>query len=587
MKKYFAYKQKLFVYFFILFSIFTISVLGFQYDREKTFKIDKLESDLDIYNHLISSVITEDCGGKIVDSKINNLINHLPVKNLRLTVIDVRGRVLYDNEYGNSESMENHLRRPEVMISLQKDYGADIRYSTSMKKDFYYYCKYYGDFYIRVALPYDMTIKNLLKANNLFLYFLLLVFIVATLTLVYISDKLGKSLSRLKDFAIRVDNKTYDIKENIQFPNNELGVISNRIISLYNSLHITSQQLEMERDKMNQHFKYSLNGLAIFDENKSSLFANSRFIQYMNVLMDTVTVDAEKIFSHDIFKDLNTFIEENTRTYNIPVEVPRFQSTLRSNGRIFMLNAIIFEDKSFEIALRDISEIEKNRILKQEMSSNIAHELRTPVTSIRGYLETIIETENLPEETKQSFIDKSFKQIMRLSELINDISLISKMEDSSTSLELIHVNLKNIVDKAIQDGITSAPTDARIESEVNIPEDLEIEGNPTLLYLLFKNLIDNSIKYVDGDININIKKYHEDDNFHYFSFKDNGNGVDEEHLNRLFERFYRVDTGRTREKGGTGLGLSIVKNAVIFHGGDINVKNANEGGLEFIFTIKK
>ena len=121
----------------------------------------------------------------------------------------------------------------------------------------------------------------------------------------------------------------------------------------------------------------------------------------------------------------------------------------------------------------------------------------------------------------------------------------------------------------------------------HVPEDLTVKGNQNLLYAIFRNLADNAIRYAGENINIRITKYNEDKDFYYFSFYDTGIGIaDEIHLNRLFERFYRINEGRTRDSGGSGLGLSIVKNAVAFHKGTITVKNRKEGGLEFIFQLK-
>ena len=120
-----------------------------------------------------------------------------------------------------------------------------------------------------------------------------------------------------------------------------------------------------------------------------------------------------------------------------------------------------------------------------------------------------------------------------------------------------------------------------------LPEDLQVHGNASLIYSIFRNLTDNAIAYAGNNINITVKCFREDENYYYFSFSDTGIGVASEHLNRLFERFYRVDKGRSRKLGGTGLGLAIVKNAVIIHGGNISAKNNQGGGLEFIFTLAK
>jgi signal transduction histidine kinase len=244
----------------------------------------------------------------------------------------------------------------------------------------------------------------------------------------------------------------------------------------------------------------------------------------------------------------------------------------------------IFEDKEFEVVLNNITRQEKTRLLKQEMTGNIAHELRTPVTSIRGYLETVLEN-SLDEEKKKHFITRAYQQTMVLSELIQDMSLITKMEEAPQSFKMENVNIHQLL-QTLKTDLALSLQEKNIDMQWTIPDDLNVEGNQNLLYAIFRNLTDNVIRYAGENINIRISKYNEDKDFYYFLFYDTGAGIaDESHLNRLFERFYRINEGRTRDSGGSGLGLSIVKNAVAFHKGTITVKNRKEGGLEFLFKI--
>jgi len=586
MNRYINYKTKLFLYFFILFAIFTVSILSFQYKREKEFKIEQLESNLNLYNEIIYKKINDDTL-KISDTdRLNQFVKTLSSDVLRVTVIDNNGKVLYDNDVEDPQRMENHLNRPEILKSLHHEYGTAIRLSKSVNKDFYYYSKSYAKFYIRVALPYDIHIQNFLKADNLFIYFLILVFIIVIFSLIYISDKLGKSISKLKDFAITADNNTYDASKAITFPKNELGIIGNRIISIYNRLSETKEKLTREQEKLTMHFNNSENGIAIFSPLMEKVYSNSRFIQYINTMLDKPVQEIENIFKEDDFSELVAYIKHQHAETVIPAELPRYKTTLYKNGRYFTIKSIVFEDNSFEIVIVDITNVEKNRLLKQEMTSNIAHELRTPVTSIRGFLETIIEKPDIDTKSRDLFMNKSYKQILRLSELISDISVITKTEEAPDKFDIEKVSINKCFNESLNDLILLT-NNKKVEAKTNISKNIFVNGSKILLYLLIRNLIDNSIKYVNTDVLIEFNNYLEDENYYYFSYSDNGEGVPEEHLNRLFERFYRGDSGRTRKTGGTGLGLSIVKNSVLFHGGEITVKNKLSGGLEFLFTLKK
>ena len=223
--------------------------------------------------------------------------------------------------------------------------------------------------------------------------------------------------------------------------------------------------------------------------------------------------------------------------------------------------------------------------MKQQMTNNIAHELRTPVSSIRGYLETLISCPDVSEERRKVFIDRAYVQTLRLSDLIRDIALITKIEEAPEQLQKEKVNIRQIVDEVIEE-FREVIDSKHITVENMLSSDLVVTGNATLIYSIFRNLVENSLKYAGDGVLIHIECYARSDGHYHFTYYDTGKGIGEEHLSRIFERFYRVSEGRTRDGGGSGLGLSIVRNAVAFHGGDIRAVNRAGGGLEFVFSLK-
>ena len=226
---------------------------------------------------------------------------------------------------------------------------------------------------------------------------------------------------------------------------------------------------------------------------------------------------------------------------------------------------------------------EKLRI-KRQLTNNINHELKTPVAAIQGYLETMTTAKDMTAEERDAFIAKCYAHCQRLTQLLNDVSTITRLEDGSSRIECESVDLRAIVDE-IASEVALLPDDKRMRMNIELPAPMQVMGNSTLLMSIFKNLTDNAIAYSGGrDIFVRCT---EDDKMYTISFFDNGIGVDSDHINHIFERFYRIDKGRSRKLGGTGLGLSIVKNAVLFHGGDIQVANRKVGGLEFTFTLPK
>jgi len=232
------------------------------------------------------------------------------------------------------------------------------------------------------------------------------------------------------------------------------------------------------------------------------------------------------------------------------------------------------------------NQLEANERSMSEMTNNIAHELRTPVTSIRGYLETLLDYRNISNDKKYEFIERAYNQSLRLSEIIQDVILLSKTADAPHYFSLEKVNICELLDELLDD-TAEIVAERNVHIDIDVPADTTVEGSRTLLYSVFRNLLGNALKYAGEGITVTIRCYKQDEQFYYFLFSDNGQGVDDRYLAHLFDRFYRINEGRSRDKGGSGLGLAIVRDAIKFHHGAISAANRPEGGLAFLFTIRK
>lgn len=230
------------------------------------------------------------------------------------------------------------------------------------------------------------------------------------------------------------------------------------------------------------------------------------------------------------------------------------------------------------------AEQEKNRI-KRQLTNNINHELKTPVASIQVCLETLLSGISLSEEKRQELIGRCYTHNERLRHLLNDVSLITRIEDGGAIISKEPVLINEII-KEVAEELEVMPDEERLVLHTDFGEEVIVDGNPSLIGSIFRNLTENAIAYSEGK-NIYISLLENNAKMCRIRFEDDGKGVKEEQMPRLFERFYRVDKGRSRQKGGTGLGLAIVKHAVQFHGGNITVTNRPGGGLRFDFTLKK
>jgi len=263
---------------------------------------------------------------------------------------------------------------------------------------------------------------------------------------------------------------------------------------------------------------------------------------------------------------------------SIAMSIVGYFSSLKLGRTIERLNRY----REQENALRE--EQEKIRI-KRQLTNNINHELKTPVASIQVCLETLLSGISLTEEKRTELLERCYAHNVRLRHLLEDVSLITRLEDGSSIIEREPVIINELLDE-IREEFINIPEEDRMNLVIDFNEKVVINGNLSLLGSIFRNLTENAIAYSEGrTIHIALAE----DNLKYcrIIFEDDGIGVDEKNLPRLFERFYRVDKGRSRSKGGTGLGLAIVKHAVMFHGGSITASNRPDGGLRFEFTLEK
>ncbi|MDZ7634500.1 MAG: HAMP domain-containing sensor histidine kinase [Bacteroidales bacterium] len=584
MKKHRSFGSKLFLYYFSIFILFTISILIFQYHREKKIRVDALDTRLNdmtnlVNNYISTSALTESGDYKLIDS----IFNLIPLPYLRITVISDDGTVMYDSSVENWQTMENHLAREEVQRSIGAPYGTAVRSSESTGKNYYYLSKKFNTYYVRLAEEYNISIKEFLQLDYLFFIFMAMLFVLIWILLAIVTRWFGRSITTLRDFATRV-RRGEGNDPTIIFPKNEIGETGKEIIRIYNNLAKNAEELTLQKEKLFRHLHVLNEGVAFFSADREVTLSNNHFMVFLNAITGTHTLKPEGFIDHPLFAPVKAFLDDHQTVTGKKQDTPSTECRIEKTGRHFGIRCIIFQDNSFEIVLTDITRLEQSKTMRQQMTSNIAHELKTPIASVRGYLETLMVNRSLDDEKKQYFLEKALAQSTRLTDLINDIVTLNKVEETGSSFPFEEIELEGVI-REVNDNLLTSITRKNIRVETDMRPGARINANRSLIVSVFQNLMENAVSYAGDNITITIKSITGEPGYETVSFADNGIGIPVEHQPRIFERFYRIDDGRARKSGGTGLGLAIVKNAVLLHKGEISVRTPPDGGTEFIIAL--
>jgi len=507
----------------------------------------------------------------------------------RVTILARDGRVIGDSEVTREDlaRLDNHADRPEIVQAASAGSGTAIRYSGTIRMDMLYTAAPFETpstkGFIRLALPLDSLARIRSTLHGMIGGAIALSALVSLLLSLLLSRIVFKPLETISAAASRIGNGELDLK----IPVNGRDEIS-ALASVMNDMagRIRGQMLRMasEKQQLDAILQGMGEGVMVVDSDGAVALVNPAF-RRMFALGDDVTGRqlAEVSRNPEL---LDAYQEHQRKAGDLQREI-----ALQPQGQTLLTHWVPLEfdgrRRGAVAVFHDISDMKKLENMRRDFVANVSHELRTPVTVIKGYAETLLlgALESDPQRARR-FTEVILAHSERLTALINDILTLSRLEAKGAALELTPLDAGPVVRQAVQ-LITDRAAAEKIDLQVDLPAGLpQVLANPGSLEQVLVNLLDNAVKYTPGGGTVRI--YCEDAGaFVRITVADSGVGISSKDQQRIFERFYRVDEGRSREQGGTGLGLAIVKHIVQLHGGEVSVSSDLGRGSTFSFTLKK
>ncbi|MCP4268754.1 MAG: HAMP domain-containing protein [Candidatus Brocadiaceae bacterium] len=493
----------------------------------------------------------------------------------RITVINPEGVVFADSEKIPT-LMENHKNRIEIIQAIKYGFGTSLRYSASVKEEMLYVAmpikinnKVYGVLRTSLFLKEINTLLNNLKINIIKIAVIIVVILLIGAFL--FSRDFSKPLNELGAASRKVAQGDFSTKVFLK-SRNEIKELADSFNYMTDQIKTLFTQLSYQKEELNSIISSINEGLCVIDKEGIISINNESFRE----IIQNKSVKG-KLYWEVLRKTRFDKLIKKVRSgkNNIVDEI-------ELNNRTFLCSATFCSNKEeIVITLHDITKIKNLEKTKKDFVTNVSHELRTPLTAIKGFVETLQDTNN--DDNKQHYLNIIKRHTDRVIRIVNDLLSLSTLEGKSDSLELEKVDLNDLIEdilKIFEQGLKEKNLALRFNADRKLPV---IMADSFKLEQVFINLIDNAIKYTErGEIIISLSR---NDGFIIVEIQDTGICIPREHLSRIFERFYVVDTSRSKKIGGTGLGLSIVKHIVLLHNGEIDVKNIPGTGTNFIVTL--
>jgi two-component system phosphate regulon sensor histidine kinase PhoR len=571
---------------FLIIIIISLSLEAWYFNRHsRQFFLENTEKELMVRARLIEFKITEILSGKPVrNQKLNDLCRDLGESiQTRVTVVAPSGEVMADS-LARTATMENHKNRPEIQTALTGEKGVSIRYSRTLDQNMMYFAlPVEGNTgiaaVIRTAIPLTAIEKNIRSTRNKVFGFLILTVIAAAGVSWYVTRKIIQPLEAIKKGAQAFARG--DLSNRLAVPDTEeLSELARSMNQMAENLTNRIQEaLNRQRELEAVHASMQEGVIAIDNQEK----------------IITINDAAARIFNFPAIEMKNKNVLEVARNY----ELQSFIRTALSTHEPVEDDILIHQDKDHIlnihssalwdsqdhrmgtlIIFHDITRIRRLEKMHKDFAANVSHELKTPLTTLKGFIETLQEMPDSSSEDRSGFLKILEKNVNRMIELINDLLSLSRLERlEGTGVRFADNQLFILIQGAVA-ACGPLAEKKQIQIQITCPQDLTVRVDPVLMEQAIVNLVENAVKYSlkNSQVDICARSTSKDIQI---DVRDAGPGIAKEHLPKIFNRFYRVDKGRSRQEGGTGLGLAIVKHIIQYHNGQITVSSVKGKGTVF------
>ena len=574
---------------YIFVILITIAVVAlFSWNRGNKYFEDTIKKDSLVQADLLNEILLlEDNSGEIDFEEF--VAKYSKLSNYRITIIDTEGVVVGDSDE-DFRIMENHAYREEIAKALKGQMASSIRFSNTLGAYYLYTATPLDlasfDGVLRISVPLIEVKQVAIEVIKYILFSIVLGALAALILAYFITSKLMKPIDELTNGAIEISNGNFNRRIFIR-SKDQIGKLADSFNEMTMKLNENMNNLEDRKSELESVLSSMKNGIIAVDNDYNVFLYNEAFRDILEIEEENFEGREvhEIVRNSAIFKLLENSIKNNQyevdeiNTYGDKDRIIKiYASPILSNSN---------KDKKLGtlLIIQDITKVRKLQNVRSEFVSNVTHELRTPLTSIKGFVDTLKDGAIKDEEASERFLSIIDIEAERLSQLINDILSLSEIESMNSEKNLTECNMKDIVGKVF-DVFEPRIKDKNIELVSKMPDTLStFKCNSNRIKQLLINLIDNAISSTEeGYIKVTCS---EDSEYMIIEVEDSCLGIEEEHLTRLFERFYRVDKGRARKDGGTGLGLSIVKHIAELYNGFVSVESQVGEGTKFTVRLAK